>query len=68
MDARFKNFPSLDACVSYLVDRWYKDYKGYTGVNRAFTPTECAQLLVREGYATDPAYADKLIRILREHD
>jgi flagellum-specific peptidoglycan hydrolase FlgJ len=23
--------------------------------------------LVREGYATDPAYADKLIRILREH-
>jgi hypothetical protein len=68
MDARFKNFPSLDACVSYLVDRWYKDYKGYSGVNRAGTPDECAQLLVKEGYATDPLYATKLQRLLKEHD
>ena len=68
MDAWFKNFATMSDCVAYIVDRWYKDYKDYTGVNRASTPTECAQLLVREGYATDPAYADKLIRILREHD
>jgi hypothetical protein len=68
VDAWFKNFTSLDACVAYIVDRWYKDYKGYNGVNRATSAEECAKLLVVEKYATDPAYADKLIRILREHD
>jgi flagellum-specific peptidoglycan hydrolase FlgJ len=68
VDAWFKNFTTLDACVSYIVDRWYKDYKGYRGVNRASTPEECAELLVREGYATDPLYATKLQRLLKEHD
>ena len=67
MDAWFKDFPDLSSCVSYIVDRWYKDYKGYTGVNRAGTPDECAQLLVKESYATDPQYAEKLIRIMREN-
>ncbi len=67
VDAWFKNFTSLDACVAYIVDRWYKDYKGYKGVNRASTPEECAQLLVKEGYATDPLYATKLQRLLKEN-
>lgn len=67
VDAWFKNFTSLDACVAYIVDRWYKDYKGYKGVNRASTPDECAQLLVKEGYATDPLYATKLQRLLKEN-
>ena len=67
-DARFKNFPSLDACITYLVDLWYKDYKDMKGVNRASTPEECAELLVKEGYATDPLYATKLQRLLKEHD
>jgi hypothetical protein len=68
VDAWFKNFTSLDACVAYIVDRWYKDYKGYKGVNRASTPEECAELLVKEGYATDPLYATKLKRLLKEND
>jgi len=67
-DAWFKDFDSLYSCVNELVSKWYKDYKGYKGVNRASSPEECAKLLVLEKYATDPAYADKLIRILREHD
>jgi hypothetical protein len=67
-DAWFKDFDSLYSCVNELVSKWYKDYKGYKGVNRASSPEECAKLLVVEKYATDPAYADKLIRILREHD
>ena len=66
VNAAFMDFPSLFACVKYLVDRWYKDYKTYKGVNRATSPEECAKLLRAEGYATDPAYADKLIRIMRE--
>lgn len=60
----FLNFPDLSTCVFYLVDRWYKDYKQYKGVNRANSRNECAQLLVKEGYATDPDYSTKLIQIL----
>ncbi len=67
-DAWFKDYPSLFECVQDLVNKWYRDYKNYKGVNRASSPEECARLLVTEKYATDPAYADKLIRILREHD
>jgi len=66
-DAWFKDFDSLYSCVNELVSKWYKDYKGYKGVNRATSPEECAKLLVVEKYATDPAYADKLIRIMREN-
>ncbi len=67
MDAWFKDFPDLQTCVTYLVDRWYRDYQRFKGVNRATSAEECAKLLVVEKYATDPAYADKLIRILREN-
>jgi len=66
--AGFLDFPDLKTCVSYLVDRWYRDYKTYKGVNRASTPEECARLLVTEGYATDPMYTDKLIKIMRDND
>ena len=60
----FKRFDSLYACVDYLVSRWYKDFNGYQGVNRAKTRNECAQLLKEEGYATDPAYVTKLIQVM----
>ena len=62
--AGFINFPDLSTCVCYLVDRWYKDYSRYQGVNRAGSRNECARLLVKEGYATDPNYSDKLIEIM----
>lgn len=67
IEAWFKNFPSLYACVDELVTKWYEDYKGYKGVNRANSPEECCRLLVKEGYATDPAYATKLINILNDN-
>ena len=60
----FIDFPSLRSCVEYLVKHWYKDYKTYSGVNRANSPEECARLLVKERYATDPAYSKKLIEIM----
>jgi len=62
--AGFLDFPDLYTCVIYLVDRWYKDFGKYSGVNRAKSRNECAQLLVKEGYATDPDYSTKLIQIL----
>lgn len=64
IQAGFLDFPDLETCVGYLVDRWYKDYGTFRGVNRAANRNDCARLLVTEGYATDPAYATKLIQIM----
>lgn len=70
--ARFMTFLSIRAGVEYLVSRWYRDFEGYKGVNRAGTIEEAARLLMVEGYATDKRtpedpldYRDKLLRILR---
>ena len=62
--AGFIDFSDLQTCVSYLVDRWYKDFDGYVGVNKATSRNDCARLLVKEGYATDPDYSTKLIQIM----
>ena len=56
----FIDFPDLYSCVEYLVLRWYRDYKTHKGVNNALTLEGAAAMLVREGYATDPRYAEKL--------
>jgi hypothetical protein len=64
----FIDFPDLETCVFYLVERWYKDFNIYQGANRARTREEAARWLVRENYATDPAYADKLIKIMADND
>lgn len=64
----FIDFESPQACVNYLVERWYKDFKGYKGVNNARTAEEAAQMLVSEGYATDPWYAQKLLKIMAKTD
>jgi hypothetical protein len=63
----FKDFSSAQECVQYLVDRWYKDFKGYKGVNNAADRNASARALVKEGYATDPAYAEKLIKLMNEN-
>jgi hypothetical protein len=65
--ASFIDFPSLKAGVNYLVSRWYLDYQGYQGVNHAATANDAARELKRQGYATDPSYPEKLIRIMSEH-
>ncbi len=64
IQAGFLDFPDLETCVAYLVDRWYKDYGRFQGVNKASSRNDCARLLVKEGYATDPQYATKLIQIM----
>ena len=66
VNAWFMNFDSLGSCVEELVSKWYRDYQNFKGVNRAKTREECAQLLVKEGYATDPSYATKLINIIHQ--
>ena len=63
----FKDFASADECVQYLVDRWYKDWKEYKGVNNATSRENAAKMLVTQGYATDPKYAEKLIGIMSKN-
>ena len=62
----FMQFDSQQGSVDYLVNKWYKDFKGYKGVNNAGSITEAAQMLKGEGYATDRNYVPKLTRILQE--
>ena len=64
IQAKFKDFDSYQDCINQLVEQWYEDYRGYKGVNRANSVGECCQLLVAEGYATDPHYASKLMGII----
>ena len=66
IQAKFKDFDSYQDCINQLVEQWYKDFKGYKGVNRATSVGECCQLLVAEGYATDPHYASKLMSIINK--
>ena len=61
---KFRDFDSLQECIDDLVIKWYQDYRGYKGVNRAQSVGECCQLLVAENYATDPNYASKLMSII----
>jgi len=67
VEADFMDFKDLGNAVQYLVDRWHRDYKSFTGVNAAADRNEAAQLLVFEGYATDPQYASKLIKLMDQH-
>ena len=64
---RFKNFATPQDAVNHLVTQWYKDYRGYTGVNRAGSVEVAAELLRKYGYATDPRYASKLKRLLNQY-
>lgn len=63
----FKDFTGTYDCVKYLVKRWYQDHGDYKGVNRASSREECARVLVEEGYATDPDYAEKLIKLMDDN-
>lgn len=64
--AGFIDFASLGDCVNYLVTRWYKDYKSYKGVNNAASAEAAARELVKQNYATDPQYAEKLIQLMKD--
>jgi hypothetical protein len=63
----FQDFASPLECVKYLVDRWYKNFKSYKGVNNAPDRDSAARDLVKQGYATDPKYAEKLVRLMNEN-
>ena len=63
----FKDYASPKECVKDLVEKWYLDYKNYSGVNDAATREDAARELVKQGYATDPQYAEKLIKLMSQN-
>jgi lipoprotein-anchoring transpeptidase ErfK/SrfK len=63
----FIDFATPQDSVKYLVEKWYKDFKNYKGVNNAASREAAARMLVSEGYATDPDYAAKLIRLMNDN-
>ena len=67
--AKFINFDTAQEAVDYLVKLWYKDYKGYTGVEtNSENAGEVAEKLQAETFATDPNYANKLKKILKQNE
>jgi hypothetical protein len=64
--AEFLDFTDIEQCVVYLVDRWHRDWKNHRGVNNAPNRDEAARELVRQGYASDPAYASKIIALVNQ--
>ena len=65
--AGFIDFPSLAACIEYLVVHWYKDWQSYKGVNGADNRYAAARMLKDQGYATDPNYPAKLSRLMKQY-
>ena len=65
--AGFIDFPSLAACIDYLVTRWYKDYRHFKGINNAPNRYAAARALKEQHYATDPDYPIKLSKLMKEY-
>lgn len=65
--AGFIDFPSLSACIDYLVTRWYKDYRHFKGINNAPNRYAAARALKDQSYATDPDYPAKLSRLMKQY-
>jgi uncharacterized FlgJ-related protein len=62
--ASFMDFASPSDSVGFLVQNWYQ---GRGGANNAKSVEEAARILRRNGYATDPEYVNKLLRIVRSN-
>ena len=65
--AGFIDFPSLAACIEYLITRWYKDYRQFKGINNAPNRYAAARMLKEQSYATDPDYPAKLSKLMKEY-
>jgi len=67
IDDEFMDFDTPKDCIKYIADRWYKDYQGYQGVDRAANREAAAIELEKQGYATDPEYSKLLITLMKEN-
>ena len=63
----FINFGGEDQSFKYLIDKWHKDYKSFTGVESGKNAQEVTKLLQQQGYSTDPNYAKHLQTLIKEY-
>ena len=63
----FINFGGEDQSFKYLIDKWHKDYKNFTGVESGKNAQEVTKLLQQQGYSTDPNYAKHLQTLIKEY-
>jgi flagellum-specific peptidoglycan hydrolase FlgJ len=65
----FRSYPTLEAGFADRV-KFLKVNKRYTlnGVFNSATPEEQARCFLKAGYATDPTYPEKLIRIINQYN
>ncbi len=63
----FRDYPNPESCIDELIRLWYKDYRGYKGINNATHWEEACHMLRQQGYATDPTYPIKLINLIKEN-
>lgn len=58
--SKFKDYGSIAEAFQEHIKRWHKDL-------RATTPRQAAQEVLSKGYATDPAYVSKLVKIMQDN-
>ena len=62
----FKNFDSLQDMMNQYKTQWNDDFMGRNGTVNVDTAEEAAKLLQANAYATDPAYAKKIMELIRD--
>ena len=68
INAKFKNYETEQGAFNELAERWFKDYKGYKGVDNAKTRQGAVQELKNQGYATDPSYVKKILNTISKYE
>ena len=68
INAKFKNYETEQAAFDELAKRWFKDYKGYKGVDSAKTRQGVVQELKNQNYATDPSYVSKILNTISKYE
>jgi flagellum-specific peptidoglycan hydrolase FlgJ len=58
--SKFKDYASIAQAFQEHIKRWHMDL-------RASTPRQAAQEVLSKGYATDPAYVSKLVKIMQDN-
>ena len=60
----FKDFSSIREALLQYKEEWDQDFMGRKGASNATTREEAVQILKDGGYATDPDYVQKILKIL----
>ena len=63
----FLNFKTPEDSFKYVINRWHKDWGGYTGVESGGSMVRVTELLQEQDYSTDKGYAKALQVLVGEY-